>query len=309
MNRPTFSRWLGIGLLHSCCLWNVAIVWAQAPMPMQDAPAAGQGTAAAPQDLPSGMEQILQTWEQHSAGMNRLEGSFQRYEYDSVFRVEKRAEGNYYYEAPDKGRMDFAPPKNMPNQPNTVGNIQFQVQGDIRQTWICTGDAILDVNHDQKTYNRVQIPAQFQGENIVHSPLPFLFGMKADDIKKRYLLAFGSMHDPAQGKVHIVAAPLMPAQQREYRRVEVLLNTQNFLPTAVKLFGTTDSKETVYVFTQHTPRRLPWVPTSPFKSTYSNYTLLDDIKAPPESAQRMIPNGQFQRTAEGPQTTGRTQLR
>ncbi len=309
MNRRTFSRWLGIGLLHSCCLWNVAVVWAQAPMPVQDAPAAGQGAAAA-QELPPGMEQILQTWEQHSAKMNRLEGSFQRYVYDSVFRVEKRAEGNYYYEAPDKGRMDFAPPDNLPKEPHKLGGIEYHVQGDYTQSWICNGETILDVNHDQKNYNRVQIPTQFRGENIVHSPLPFLFGMKASVIKGRFLLAFGSMHDPAKGVVHIVAAPLMDAQRREYRRVEVLLSTQNFLPTAVKLFGTDDSKETVYVFTRHNARTLPWVPTTPFKSSLpAAYTLLDDIKAPPENAQRMIPNGQFPRTADVPESTGRTQLR
>ncbi|MCA9080562.1 MAG: hypothetical protein KDA58_08380 [Planctomycetaceae bacterium] len=269
------------------------------------------GGAATPvqSQLPPGMAALLQTWEQHSASVNRLEGSFERYDYDSVFRVEKRAIGNYYFEAPDKGRMDFLKPKEIPQEPHQVGDIKYQVQADYNQSWICTGDLILDINHDEKTYNRVQIPPEFRGENIVNSPLPFLFGMKAKVIQERYLLAFGSMHDPANGRVHIVAAPLMEAQRREYRRAEVLLDAKTYLPTAVKLFGTSGSKETVYVFTKHDPRRLPWVPTSPFRGSMPNsYKLLDDIAAPQQQG-AMIPNGQLPRVAEGDVPPGRTQIR
>lgn len=314
MNRRFIARILGLCLLPGCLLTQV-LAQGQVPgrstlprvantEPVQQGadPAAVENHEVSPE-----MEQILKTWETYSVKLQKLEGEFERYDYDFVFKVEKRSEGRYYYEAPDRGRMDFLPPKQLPETNETRG-VVFQVKAAYTQSWICTGKEILDINHDEKSYNLVDIPERYQGNNIIESPLPFLFGMKADEMKRRYLLAFGSMHNPAKGVIHIVASPLMEAQQREYRRVEVLLSTKDFLPTAVRLFGTTGNGETVYAFTKHATRSLPWL-QNPFQGRLpGGYQLLQHVKAaaPEVNAQRIIPDGQLQRTAEEP---GRSQIR
>ncbi|MCA9016684.1 MAG: hypothetical protein KDA77_15230, partial [Planctomycetaceae bacterium] len=57
--------------------------------------------------LPPELEQILKNWETHSKKIEKLEGNHTRYWYDDVFQVEKLSEGKFYYEQPDKGRIDI----------------------------------------------------------------------------------------------------------------------------------------------------------------------------------------------------------
>ena len=53
------------------------------------------------------------------------------------------------------------------------------------QRWICTGKQIFIIHDDTKIYDKIDIPAQQQGKNIMNGPLPFLFGLKAEQAKAR----------------------------------------------------------------------------------------------------------------------------
>lgn len=310
MNRHLLVPMLGLCLLTGLLVSRLP---AQGVPPVNPRPQQGQPPAAQPKpeanQVSPEMEEILKVWETYSVKLEKLEGKFERYQYDYVTKIEKRSDGTYYYEAPDKGRMNFVPPKQYP-ETETTRNMTFQVKPDYSQSWICTGKEILDVNEDGKTYNRIEIPEQFQGKNIIESPLPFLFGMKAEEVKRRYLLAFGDFHNTKQGKIHIVAAPLLETQRREYLRVEVLLKTQDFLPEAVRLWWASGNGETVYVFNKHATRTLPWIP-SPFQGKLSGYQMLENVRAQPpdKAAQAIIPNGTIQRTADREDGVGRTQLK
>lgn len=238
--------------------------------------------------LPAELETILQTWEQQTAPISRMKGTFDRYDYDAVFQIVKWAEGRYFYDQPDKGRMDFIPHRRIPEEPKNrvvANGVTYTVQADVAQSWVCTGKEILDVNHDQKTYNRVEIPPHYQGDNIQDGPLPFLFGMKAEELKKRYVMNLGDMHNPRgeQPIIHLIASPILAAQQREFRRAEILLDGRDYLPKAVKLWDTTGNKETVYVFHGHDQVRIPW-PTSPVHINLFGYKLLNDVKYRPQSS-------------------------
>ena len=54
-----------------------------------------------------GLWRVLQEWSEKSAGIDRLEGEILRRKYDVTFGVERRSEGYFCYEAPDKGRLDL----------------------------------------------------------------------------------------------------------------------------------------------------------------------------------------------------------
>lgn len=215
--------------------------------------------------LPAELETLLSTWEQKSAGIDRLRGTFMRYVYDQVYMIEKRARGMFWYEAPDHGRMDFAtievpdPPVN----PEKVGSngAPYEIHAEENQRWICTGKEIFIIHDDAEMYDYVEIPPSQQGQNISEGPLPFLFGMQAEAAKQRYHLNLGEQHWP-QGRVierdgeqlrlrpqvHVVAYPKREDDAREWRRAEVLLDGETFLPRAIRLLDPTMNKETVYVF-------------------------------------------------------------
>lgn len=215
---------------------------------------------------------LLQEWESRTSGIDTLQGSFRKYDYDFVFLTEKRAIGKYWFGSPDKARMDFQSDPDVPKlpaDPNT-GKPQheaygksFSVVGHDNKSWICTGKEILEIDHDNKHYNRMEIPAQFHGQRITDGPMPFLFGMKAQSVSQRYKLAFGSRHDPSQ-QIHIVAYPLVPGLQKEFRKAELFLNPETYLPQAVRLSDPSGNMETVYVFYEPAPFKLvdringPW---------------------------------------------------
>lgn len=206
--------------------------------------------------VPKEVETLLLQWEQKSARVQRLSGMFSRVVYDNVFFVEKRAEGKFWYEAPDKGRMDFAPGRDLPTvnpEKKSPAGEPYTIQADAQQKWICNGKEVLIINDEQKLYDRVEIPPQQQGTNIINGPLPFLFGMKAAQAKDRYLLGLGQMHDPTgkatgTGRVHVVAAPKKEIDAREWRRAEVLMDPTYFLLSAIRLLDPTGNRETVYMF-------------------------------------------------------------
>jgi hypothetical protein len=188
-----------------------------------------------------------------------MEGRFERFVYDNVWLVQKCATGEFWYAFPDKGRMDFKPrPVEDPDAkiPRPAANgekVQFTSQADSEQKWVCTGKEIFIINVEQKLFDRVEIPPHLQGTNVVNGPLPFLFGMKAEQAKERYALALGDKHNPdgrieGRRQLHIVAGPKKEMDAKEWRRAEVLLEPTQFVPTAIRLIDPTGNRETVYTF-------------------------------------------------------------
>ncbi|QDT35602.1 hypothetical protein [Thalassoglobus polymorphus] len=239
---------------------------------------------------------VLQEWEQKTAGIDTLQGVFRRYVYDSTFGVEKRAVGEYWFGSPDKARMDFNPDPDIvkalaasPGQPLTHkapdGKV-YSVQADAHKVWICNGKDILEVDVAPKQYSKMEIPPQYQGQRITDGPMPFLFGMKADSVTKRYKMAFGEMHDPER-QIHIIAYPLVPNLRREFQRAEVLLDPNTFLPNAVKLWDPSGNQETVYRFYTPKPFTLADKLRGPWSISLRGYEKMQDIKANPDQLPMM----------------------
>jgi TIGR03009 family protein len=266
--------------------------------------AAGEGAARpdGTQTLlttPEELEPILREWEEKTAIIKRLRGSHQRYEYDEVFGIEKRAIGEFWFEAPDKGRIDFQPAP-LPDPPINQGKKTargefYRIQAEEPLTWNCDGKSILQVEHTAKTYGMAEIPPQNQGENIMDSPLPFLFGMKADKIRERYRLSLGEKHDKTgndgRKKYHIVASPLLESDARNWQRAEVLLDAQYCLPGAIRLIDPAGTKETVYVFplSEMKANEKVWFP-DPFKLSLRGYKLVErqDVQIPNDDQKQGI---------------------
>ncbi|HUG18784.1 MAG TPA: hypothetical protein VMM56_07380, partial [Planctomycetaceae bacterium] len=68
---------------------------------------AQSGTAEVRPGVDPQLEKILKDWENKTKGITKLSGTHRRFVYDFVFEVEKRADGKFYYESPDKGRIDI----------------------------------------------------------------------------------------------------------------------------------------------------------------------------------------------------------
>jgi TIGR03009 family protein len=194
------------------------------------------------------LETILKDWERESSKIKSLHGRHWRFVYNKVFEVEKRSEGIFYLETPDKGRIDLAASKIAKDEKSKVtgpSGRQYRLEPDRPEKWICTGDEIVVVNEEEKSFEVVPLPDEMKGKNIVNSPLPFLFGMKAEDTKRRFDLTLKS--DSEKSAV-IVAKPRFDSDRQNYKEAWIVLDKSRYLPSAVKLFDPSGNLETVYSF-------------------------------------------------------------
>lgn len=284
-------------LLSACLVSGGELAIAQQP--------AAQGQRPAPQamQVSVALDQVLQKWEQFSGQIKRMQGTHDRYEYKKSMGLEVRAKGDYYFEAPDRGRIDINP---IDIDDGAVGKVPgmngqpMRLSSADKETWISDGTQVLQLveTDNTKHYSRIEIPPQMRGANVADGPLPFLFGVSAEKMKARYRMELGSMHqwDPEKkaGTVHIVAYPTRKSDAQNWQRAEVLLDGRYFLPTAIRLrHGVgANADETVYVFkltnetcyvnkkwqTDGLRNLIPGITFDPFKPSLRGYKLLEDHK-------------------------------
>lgn len=278
------------------------------PQASRQQPASNQpASAAGPQNaqMAKALDKILTDWERHTATLERMEGQFRLQKYEQVFETETRAFGNFWYEKPDKGRMDLlAPnlsklPTNQSGKPigsyKSPNGTPYVVKPHVPETWVCTGTVIRQFNHGdgqtERTYSEINIPEQFQGEAIRNSPLPFLFGLKKEEAKRRYQLSLGPIRNtPAtkDGKsaplIHIIAFPLEERDAKEWSKAEILLYSDTFLPYSIQTIDPAGTGETVYFFVKCVPNGSTWFKKDPFDVSTRGYKKLDSRDLEPQPA-------------------------
>ena len=236
-------------------LSNSAVPAKPAADKSQASPAADKKPRPAPQEpekepeidkLDPKLEKILIEWEAHSSKIKSLHGTHTRQEFIKAFGVEKVSEGEFFLETPDKGRIDMiAKPVGKGDPASKEG---YKLEKGSSEKWICTGEEILSFNEDDKTYSREVLPASMRGKNIVHSPLPFLFGMKAEEAKQRFNLKLGQFGKEKEiPYVVIFAVPRMDSDRQNYSEAAIKLDLKHYVPLAVRLVDP-NGIQTVYTF-------------------------------------------------------------
>ncbi|MBI1315033.1 PASTA domain-containing protein [bacterium] len=197
------------------------------------------------------LDQVLTAWFNSSKDIQKLEGEHRRFVFDFVFNVEKRATGRFYYESPDKGRIDLTPNKEQEGQvvakvnPLNGEKAMLKVQPDAPQRWVCDGQQILVIDDVQKSAQQFNIPEAQQGVNIMDGPLPFLFGMPPEKAKARYEMQILSTQN---GAIDIFVKPKQAVDAANYKWARVRIEQKTMLPMAVQMLDPAGTRETVYTF-------------------------------------------------------------
>lgn len=204
---------------------------------------------AAPASDPR-LDALLRAWEESSAKIKSLQGEHLRSRSNSVFATDARATGKFYFEAPDKGRIDLkgAPPEKGASSPLKDANgAPYALTADRDEKWVCDGEQVLMINEAEKQYESIPIPKEMQGKNIIESPLPFLFGMKVAEMKKRFQMELID-YNPTNKSAKIMAVPLQARDAQNFIRAEITLDTKNFIPQRVYLTDPAGTIVTRYFF-------------------------------------------------------------
>lgn len=236
------------------------------------------------------LEKVLNDWQQKTSQFKKLAGEFTRFKYDPVFEVEKRAEGKFGYEAPDKGNYELRAaeiPKGAVAKKKGKGGNPFKLEPDAAERWVCNGKEVIRINEKEKTFEKVPIPPDSQGENIIDGPLPFLFGMKAQRAKLRYKEL--KLLKNAEGEIILEVHPRLQADSQNWEKAIVIIDAEKFLPKAVKLFHPAGA-ETVHVFknVEVDPKRW-FFQADPFKPNLFSYKPVLTKSALPATGEKPMP--------------------
>jgi TIGR03009 family protein len=230
------------------------------------------------------LDQILQDWFDKSKTVKRLEGEHVRIIYNYVFGVASRAKGRFYYEAPDKGRIDLVPdPKGEGKtfekvNPHNNKKVTLTAQPDQPERWICDGLQVLVIDEAQKVAQQYPLPPAARGHNIMDGPLPFLFGMPPEKAKQRYTM---KVLQVTAKDIDLVVYPRWKQDSANYKWARIRIERATMLPMAVQMLDPPGSQETVYTFPRIEknakkgllPSFFPWREKDPFKPDLSDYDI------------------------------------
>jgi TIGR03009 family protein len=206
------------------------------------------------QQLSPKLEQILKDWSQASDKIQKLQGSHSRWVYNHTFEIEKQASGVFYFESPDKGRIDIvgqskpfrAPRRKFNNgKPDSKNGKVYQFKSDLKETWIADGRNIKKIDEKIKTVEVFPIPPESQGKNIMDGPLPFLFGMPPEKAKRRFRFV---LLGESETKVWLQIWPKLQQDRANWKQAKVILLKPSYLPDAVQLIDPAGTSETDYRF-------------------------------------------------------------
>jgi len=212
------------------------------------------------QRLTPELERILKDWSQATDKIQKLQGKHTRWVYNHTYEVEQQAVGSFYYEAPDKGRMDIkgqSEPirdrfgKKVDRNKFTNGKSDlrngkvYQFKNSLSEIWIADGRNIKQIDEKRKTIDVYPIPPGKRGKNIMDGPLPFLFGMPPDKAKKRF--RFKLLRE-SETKVWLQIWPNLQQDRATWKEAKVILLKPSYLPEAVQLIDPGGTTETVYKF-------------------------------------------------------------
>jgi len=205
------------------------------------------------------LQQLLIDWAASSQKIQRLEGEHLRRVYDMVYEMEKLSQGRFYYETPDKGRINITQVEitkemlaqrekgQIPSKPKKDGT-PFDLKSDDDECWACDGQRVFELDVVRKEARVAQLPADMKGENIMDSPLPFLFGMPPEKAKLRFEMSLLRPIDPRSGRANLHILPRLPQDAGNWASADVILDLKTFLPIAVQLVDPAGTKITVYSF-------------------------------------------------------------
>jgi TIGR03009 family protein len=161
------------------------------------------------------LDEILKQWEGRMKSIDSLAAEVVRDKEDRQFRIKERYVGTARYMKPDLALLD----------------LHNEKRPESRETFICTGTSIYEFNQAGKEIRIHDLPPPKPGQVAEDNFLAFLFGMKAEEARKRYDITLFQEEDPNYIKFRIL--PRFPADKADFQVAYLALLKSNFLPRTI----------------------------------------------------------------------------
>jgi TIGR03009 family protein len=170
-------------------------------------------------EQPAGkIDQHLRAWEQQMRKIQTLKAVLSRTDRDKVTQAATQYTGHAQYMKSGTG----------PSARN-LALLEMKLAGknDLAEKVICTGTFLYQFLPAQKEIRRYELPRRRPGQVADDNFLTFLFGMKADEARKRYELTL-SKEDAWY--IYIEVTPRLAADRATFTRARFVLNRYSYLP-------------------------------------------------------------------------------
>jgi TIGR03009 family protein len=180
-----------------------------------------QQTPAAPPaaDNNKALDEHLSKWEAAMKKIETLGAQLTRIDKDPVYEHVQKLTGVAYYMKAGSG----------PSAQN-LALLEMKLEGhkDFKEKFICTGAYIYQFLPEQKEIRYYQLPKPEPGQAAEENNLlSLLFGMKAEDAKRRYEL---KLDKEDAYYIYVYITPRSPADKADFQRARLVLNKSNYLP-------------------------------------------------------------------------------
>jgi TIGR03009 family protein len=184
------------------------------------APAAAQQNPApaAPTPPQAALDDYLLRWQQEMEKVRTLQAQLARIDKDKAFNANTKLVGYAAYMKAGTGPTAL-----------NLAMLEMRLDGkqEVREKFVCTGTFLYQFLPDQKEIKVYELPKPKPGQVAEDSFLSFMFGMKADEARRRYDLKLAKED---QYYIYVDVLPRFPADRADFRRARLVLNRSNFLP-------------------------------------------------------------------------------
>ncbi|MDO7682600.1 MAG: TIGR03009 domain-containing protein [Pirellulales bacterium] len=201
------------------------------------------------------LERLLVGWEARNEKVTTWSCTFYKWEYNAWSPADASGErlafsestGEIKYAAPDKGLFRVKSSKQWNPEKRTYDSRP----SNSGEHWVCNGTSIYEFRHSERQLRETKLPPEMRGRAISEGPLPFVFGAKADTLKKRYsmrIITPSSVTD----QIWLEALPKFQVDAANFSKVELILRATDLMPFAIQVFKPGGQDRDVYQFDPRT---------------------------------------------------------
>lgn len=254
---------------------------AQPQRPQQVLPNAGQPFPQLTIQEAADLDRFLDQWEKKSSQIKYFETEFQCWERGKELLDNADTSTSTYgvirYIAPNKGVFEvmglYVDGKKNPL--TKAGRVKY----------LSNGQQIYDYDYDKEVVQIYNIPADQQATLAGGGPMPFVFGAKAAELKKRYYLHIITKKERADlGELWLEAYPKMQEDAAEFQRVQLIFDEKRMIPKGFVKFDVNEKGFTSYKFILQSMQIS--AKENNIKSLFGQFFQPDDI--PPNWTKKLI---------------------
>jgi TIGR03009 family protein len=163
----------------------------------------------------SRLDAVLIEWEEHMKRVDTLSAQCTHTVVDKVLKDVQIFEGTAQYMKPDLAMVD----------------LKLKGKPEIIEKFTCTGRFVYQYRPESKVIRVYELPAPKPGQVADDNFLSFLFGMKAEEAKRRYDLA---LIKEDKWWIYVKILPRSPIDKADFQEARLVLSNQTFLPRELR---------------------------------------------------------------------------